>query len=221
MNHHQLVPGDLQNNPNFELIEEVAYTDLKALIMKEIGYKSVLIKCFSIAQVIAIALLAGIIGFYLFGFMVDKAFKAELIAIAAALVFSFTLLIIVHELLHAAAFRILGKRDIGFGAQWKKFLFYAESNREVLDRREMLVVALAPFVVILIAGLLCYFFIPYKPLSLGGLVVVLTHFFFCGGDFAIISFFNRHKPSEIYTFDDRNAKRSYYFKKVVPETGLK
>jgi len=214
MRRHGLTPEDLSDSTRFELIEEVSYSELKSFIIKEIGYKSLLIKLFTIAQVIAIMLLTGIVCFYLFGLILDGLFITELIAIGLSLVFSVTLLIALHELIHAAAFLLLGKRDIGFGAQWKKFLFYAESNREVLSRNEMLIVALAPFLVVLVIGLASFIFIPSKTVSLAGLVVMLIHFFFCGGDFAIISFFNRQKSSEVYTFDDRKEKRSYYFRRL-------
>lgn len=214
MKRHGLTPQDLIDNPSFELIEEVSYSNLKAFVIKEIGYKSKLIRWYSITQVVAILILLFVGCFYLFEFIFNSHYKTELITFGLSLVFSFTLLVIIHELIHAAAFLILGKRDIGFGAQWKKFLFYAESNREVLNRNEMLTVALAPFAVITILGLSLFFFFPNKPISLAGLFVFLTHFFFCGGDFAIISFFIRQKPFELFTFDDRIEKKSSYFRKI-------
>lgn len=208
-------PEELLNNSDYELIYEVEYSNLKSFIFKEIGRNSILIVFYGILQILALIILLGLLSFYFFGFIKNGIFKKELLTIIGSILFSFTLLIPVHELIHAAAFFILGKKDIGFGMQWKKFLFYAESNRQVLNRKEMVVVALAPFLTIFIAGLGCFFFSTSNVVSLSGLVIVLLHFMFCGGDFAIISLFNRYKEFEMYTFDDRKEKRSYYFKKNI------
>jgi len=207
-------PEELLNDPDYELMNEVEYANLKPFIFDEIVKKSLIIKLYGIFQIIALLILIGVVSFFTVGLIKNGQYKTELLTIGCSVFASFTLLIPVHELLHAAAFLILGKKDIGFGMQWKKFLFYAESNRQVLNRREMIIVALAPFLTILIAGLCCFFLSPSTIVSLSGLVIVLLHFMFCGGDFAIISFFNRHKEFKIYTFDDRKEKRSYYFKKL-------
>jgi hypothetical protein len=207
-------PEELINNSEYELMNEVEYAILKPFIFDEIGKKSLIITLYGIFQTLALVILIGIVSFFTIGLIKSGLYKTELLTIGFSILFSFTLLIPIHELLHAAAFLVLGKKDIGFGMQWKKFLFYAESNRQVLNRHEMIVVALAPFLTVLIAGLGCFFFSPSKVISLSGLVIVLLHFMFCGGDFAIISFFNRYKPHEMYTFDDRKEKRSYYFKKL-------
>jgi hypothetical protein len=206
---------ELLNNSNFELINEVEYSNLKPFIFDEIGKKSFIIKIYGILQIAALVILTVIISIYFVGLIKNGLYKREILTIGFSVLFSFTLLIPVHELIHATAFLILGKKDIGFGMQWKKFLFYAESNRQVINRKEMVIVALAPFISVLIAGLGCFLFANSKVVSLSGLVIVLLHFMFCGGDFAIISFFNRNKPFEMYTFDDRSLKKSYFFRRIT------
>lgn len=206
-------PEELLNNSDYELMNEVEYANLKPFIFDEIGKQSLIITLYGIFQTLALVILIVILSFYSVGLIKNGLYKTEILTIGFSILSSFTLLIPIHELIHAAAFLILGKKDIGFGMQWKKFLFYAESNRQVLNRHEMIIVALAPFLTILITGLCCFFFSPSTVVSLSGLVIVLLHFMFCGGDFAIISFFNRYKEFKIYTFDDRKEKRSYYFKK--------
>jgi hypothetical protein len=208
-------PEELLNNSDYELMNEVEYSNLKPFIFDEIGKKSLIITLYGIFQTLALIILIVILSFYSVGLIKKGLFKTEMLTIGFSILSSFTLLIPIHELIHAGAFLIMGKKDIGFGMQWKKFLFYAESNRQVLNRNEMIVVALAPFLTIIIVGLSCFFFSPSNIVSLSGLVIVLLHFMFCGGDFAIISFFNRHKEFKIYTFDDRKEKRSYYFKKII------
>jgi hypothetical protein len=206
-------PGELLDSEKYELIDEVEYLNLKSFILAEIGRKSGLILLYGILQVFAVAVLLGMLGAFGYGFFTEGVHKNEMLATGITLLFSFTLLIPVHELLHAAAFLALGKKDIGFGGIWKKFVFYAEANRQVLNRKEMTIVALTPFMTVFIAGLAIFLFSESHLFSLSGLVVVLIHFMFCGGDFAIISYFNRHRNDEVFTFDDRKGKKSYYFRK--------
>jgi len=214
MKRHGLSPEDILNNSGYELIEVVGYSDLKAFIMKEIEKKSALIIGYSIVQVLAFVVLGALLSFYSIGYFSDGRFKPELITIGIAVLFSMTLLIPMHELIHAAAFLILGKKDIGFGVQWKKFLFYAESNRQVLDRKEMIFVAFAPLVFIEVTSLILIIAWLSTLTTLFFIVVFTIHLLFCGGDMAIVSFFNRHKTNEIFTFDDRKEKRSYYYQKI-------
>ena len=204
---------ELFNPTEYELIEEVEYEDLKSFLLNEISQKSFIIKLYGFFQIIAIIGLIAIFSFLGFGFHSEGNFKPELTMAAFALLFSVTLLIPLHELIHAAAFLVLGKKDINFGVQLKKFIFYTESNRQVLTRREMNTVALAPFVVVLIGGMALFLLGSSTVTSLPWLIMVLTHFLFCGGDFAIVSFFSRYRHAEVYTFDDRELKRSYYFRK--------
>lgn len=206
-----LTPDDLLNNPEFELIEEIDYANLKSFVVKEIEQRSVLIVAYSIVQVVAILAMAGLLAFFTIGLFVDGKFSSELITAGCAIMFSCTLLIPIHELIHAAAFLALGKRNIGFGVQWKKFLFYAEANLQVLNRNEMIIVGLAPLAVIAIVSITIIALQISTLTSLFFAVVFTVHLLFCGGDIAIISFFLRHKQMEMYTFDNREKKKSFYF----------
>jgi len=212
-----LTPDDLLNNPEFELIEEIDYANLKSFVVKEIERRSVLIVAYSIVQVIAILAVAGLLAFYTFGLIIDDNFGTELTTAGCAILFSCTLLIPIHELIHATEFLALGKRDIGFGVQWNKFLFYAEANLQVLNRNEMIIVGLAPLAVIAIVSITIIALQISTLTSLFFAVVFTVHLLFCGGDIAIISFFLRHKQMEMYTFDNREMKKSFYFVRKKPE----
>lgn len=208
---HGLTPTDLINNPEFELIEEIDYANLKTFVVKEIERRSALIVLYSIIQIVAILAAIGLLAFYTFGLIIDGNFGIELTTAGCAILFSCTLLIPIHELIHAAAFLALGKRDIGFGVQWKKYLFYAEANLQVLNRNEMIMVGLAPLAVIAIVSITIIALQISTLTSLFAAIVFTMHLLFCGGDIAIISFFVRHKQVEMYTFDNREKKKSFYF----------
>ncbi len=210
---NNLTPEIIQNNPEFELVEEIHYDDLKQFFINEIGKKSLLMKVYGIFQGIAIGILLAIIGFFTVDLIKEGIHKTELIITIVSALLSAFILIPVHELIHAAAFIMHGKRDIGFGAQWKKFVFYAESNMQVLNRKEITIVALAPLVVISAFSVLLVILPTSLPVKIIFTVMACIHLLFCGGDIAIISFFNRNKSKELYTFDNRELKKTYYYEK--------
>lgn len=208
---HHLSPEDLQNKNNFELIDVVLYQNIKAFILKTLQQKSKLIFIYSIVQLFAIVIAIGtfsVLAYYHFRYERNtESLKWFLISI----VFSFTFLIPIHELIHALAFLILGKKAIGFGVQLRKFIFYAEADKQVLNRLEMSIVAFAPLVLIggltITLGVLIYQS-SYFFFCLG---IFLTHFVFCSGDIAIVSYFSKKK--NIYSYDDKNEKKTYFYLK--------
>lgn len=209
---HSYTPEILQNDVRFVLMEKVAYSEMKPFVKRVLQKKSKLIVAYAYAQVIAIAFLLGLVSFFLFGFFKNGEFLPELKWLGLSVLFSLTILVVIHELLHALAFLALGKRDIGFGGQVRKFMFYAESNRQVLDREQMLVVAFTPFVVIGIASILISVLAFPDPFCMFGVGVFALHFFFCSGDMAIAAHFMR-EPG-LYTYDDRSKQATFYYKKV-------
>ena len=208
---HNLTPKDLQNEEKFILFEKVYYKQVKPFILKSLRNKSTLLTIYGIIQLIALVIatviLIGLIIQSVKTGIIIQTLKWYLLSIGC----SFTLLIPVHELLHALAFWILDKKDIGFGAQLKQFIFYAEANCQVLDKSEMTIVAFAPLVVIELLASIFIAFNHTSPLFYFGLGIFLIHFLFCAGDIAIVAFF--HHEDGIYSYDDRMGKCSYFYKK--------
>lgn len=209
---HSYTPEILQNDERFILMEEVGYSEMKIFVKRILNNKSKLILAFAYSQVIAFAFLLGVVSFFLFKYFNTGEFLSELKWLGLSVLFSLTILVVIHELLHALAFIVLGKRDIGFGAQIHKFMFYAESNRQVLNRNQMLVVAFTPFVAIGVASILFSVLAFPHPFCMFGLGVFALHFFFCSGDIAIAAYFLR-EPG-LYTYDDRSRQKTFYYKKV-------
>lgn len=210
---NNLTPEMLLNNPEFELVEEVSYDDLKSFLIKEIGKKGLIMTIYGIFQGISIAANVFIITYFTINFIKHETFISELIISLSTIFLSFFLIIPFHELIHAAAFIILGKKNIGFGAIWKKFVFYAESDRQVLNRREITIVALAPLIAI---SLICILLIILNFSFISTLIfaiIAFVHLLVCGGDIAIVSFFYRNRSREMFTFDDRELKKTFYYKK--------
>lgn len=212
---HQISPSDLINKEEYELLKSVHYTEMKAFVLAEIRNKSNLLKVYGIVQLLAAIVLFAVLGYFIATSIHAKTISVEVKSMLWAAIFSFTLVIPIHEGLHAIAFLILGKRDISFGVQWRKFLFYAESNMQVLDRKQMILVALFPLIIISLLAIAAILFCGEMPCVLFCGTTVLIHLFFCSGDLTIISFFERHKPHEVFTFDNRKEKRTYYYQKTI------
>jgi len=114
-----------------------------------------------------------------------------------------------HELLHGMAYKILGARKIRFGMDLQQFIFYVTADRFPISRRELAFLALTPFVIINIVTLSVTAFWA-TPLMLFSASLLLFHNIMCIGDFAMISFAFSQK-GELYSFDDIEKKRSYFF----------
>ena len=126
--------------------------------------------------------------------------------------FTFTILIIIHELLHGIALKFTGAKKIHFGAYLKKFIFYAEANRFVVNKKQFLVIALTPLFVIKIITIIGVSLFFYSPLMYFFIFVMSAHSLFCAGDIALLSIFYSFGNDKIFSFDEKTEKKSYYFR---------
>ena len=116
-----------------------------------------------------------------------------------------------HELLHGLAYRIIGARKINFGVDLQQFIFYVTANRFPISKRQLVFLAMTPFVVInLVVIVITVTWVSQYTLFFASLL--LCHNIMCIGDFAIINYACSHK-GELYTYDDTENKRSYFFER--------
>ena len=122
------------------------------------------------------------------------------------------LLVPLHEFIHVLAYKSQGAMHTSYDANLRKFYFLAVADRFVANRKEFQVVALAPFVVITLAGVIAFFLAPvvWKMTMLG---LLLTHTAFCSGDFGLLSYFDFHKDKDVVTYDDKDSKMSFFYAK--------
>ena len=205
----KLTPNDLLNENEFELLTEVSHLKLREFVVSQIRDEKHIIRAYSIYQVVMIALFL-----FLLTTSIVFAFQGNsgaLVGIGLSVLFSFSVLVVIHELLHALAYWVTGARNISFGFVLKKFIFYALADRQVIAPRPFYVVALTPFIVVKLAciigaiiflkGLFMYFF----------LSVMCLHSLFCAGDMAMLAFYHLHRGKEIYNFDNRSEGKTYFY----------
>ena len=201
---------ELKNEEKFELVAKLNHGQIKEFVIEQLTSKSKVVFSYMIYQVLMV--LIGI--FFLTRTLVlaySGNFKA-LFFTAIALIFSFSFLVIIHEVLHGIALKFTGAKTVHFGGYLKRFIFYAEADRHVLNRRQFAFVALAPLVIVQIVTLLGIGIYWQQPFVYFWIILMSTHSLFCAGDIGLLSLFYSSE-GELYTFDVKEEKQSYYYRR--------
>ncbi len=202
---------ELQNREQFEQIAQLNHSEIKQFVMQQLSGGGTIVLLFMVYQVVMI-----LIGLFFFTRSAVQLFQHTPMPFyysLAALFFCVTLLIVIHELLHGAALKIVGAKQVNFGGYLKKFIFYAEADRMVLNRGQFAFIALTPLVAIKIATLTGALFFLHSPQLYFFIFVMSAHSLFCAGDIGLLSVFYQHAKKEIFTYDIKEEKRSFYFLK--------
>ncbi len=203
---------ELRESEKYELIAQLHHNEIKQFVLDKLSDGGKMVKYFMYYQVVMI-----LFGMFFFIRSIVFAFKGSwqpLWFSLAALIFSFSALILIHELLHAIAIKFTGAKKINFGGYFKKFIFYAEADQHVLNRNQFAFIALTPLVavkIITLTGIVLYINHPAIYLFI---FIMSAHSLFCAGDIGLLSIFYREKNSEIFTYDVKEEKTSYYYRKV-------
>lgn len=119
-------------------------------------------------------------------------------------------LIPIHEFIHGLLFRFFGARDVRYGVVWKKLMFYAVAHDFAVNYRQLLVIALGPYVVLSLAMGAAMFVVP--PAGQAFLAGMYTfHTLCCVGDFGLCGYMHRFRGQRPVTFDDADARISYFY----------
>ncbi|WP_319500071.1 DUF3267 domain-containing protein [uncultured Draconibacterium sp.] len=200
----------LKNGEDYELLAEVEHDEIKSFVLSQLDKGGWLVKGFMVYQTIMVLLGLFIITRALvFSF---RGIYEPLWYSIGTILFCVTVLVIIHELLHGIAIKLSGAKNVRYGAYFKKFIFYAEADRHVFNRRQFTFIALAPLVVlklITLVGIIIFF---SHPLVWAFTLIMCIHSLFCAGDIGLLSVFFSTQ-SEVFTFDIKEERKSYYFRK--------
>lgn len=190
------------------IIATLPHTEIKIFLKEELKNPGPYKTWYFILAIAAGLLLGGLpaygITLWVLG---DTAIYA--IQSALAVVFSISILIVLHEWIHGLAYRFFGAKNVYYGANIKQFVFYAASDGDVFTGRQFRSIAFAPFVVI---TLLCLILMWIFPQYLFFFAIVLAlHTLFCGGDFMMVHFISQHDLDKIRTHDNREKAESYFY----------
>ncbi len=201
---------ELRNSEKYELIAQLNHRQIKEFVINQLTENGKIIKVYMIYQVLMI-----LIGIFFFTRSIVLAFQSSfepLYYTFAALVFSFSFLIIVHELLHGIALKIIGAPKVNFGGYLRKFIFYAEADQFVINRKQFAFIALTPLFTVKLITLIGVILLINHPVFYFLIFVMSAHSLFCAGDIGLLSVFYKNKTDEIFTFDVKAEKTSYFYK---------
>ena len=208
--------SQLNSGKEYTLIKELHFTEIKPFILNIISKRDRIVNFYVLYQTIALATLITLLAFHIYNTAVNEDYHmANFYWLLAGLLFSFSVLVVIHELMHAIAYFALGKKQLKYGADIRKFIFYVHAHMQVVSRRELIIVALTPFIMVHLVSIPLIIILWQSSLSLFFIAVLLAHALFCAGDFAMVSFFIRQKERNVYTYDDSiNKLARFYIKKA-------
>jgi hypothetical protein len=201
---------DLQNSDRFELVYELEHHKIKEFVINQIASRSKLVQGYMFYQLLMILL--GLFFATRPLVLATGGNYQPLFYLFLAVVTTFTLLILIHELLHATAFKITGAKHVSIGSYLNKFIFYAEADGHVLNRKQFTLVALTPLVTIQIVTLVAVVFSLGHPVIYFWIFIMCAHSLFCAGDIGMLDYLYQFRKSRIYTFDVKDEKKSYFYR---------
>ena len=194
--------------PEFALLAEMTHASLAEFViqyfLRRTSWLTHLHHLMSIATVAAVVLVANRVG---------RPFRLCVLDFFLALAALFLVILPIHELLHAVAYRLAGARDVRWDYSLRMAAVWVTAHRFVATTRPFVFVALAPFVVInaaLIGGAIAF---PRYAVFL--LFVLLWHLHGSIGDWSLLNFIWLHRERGFWTFDDAEAGKSYFYGRGV------
>jgi hypothetical protein len=207
---------ELIQNTDFEEISSIAYENIKNLVFTEIkGNKGWAWIARAYQIVGSVAFLCVIIS-AIEPYIVENK-SVFLVCTGLGFIFSFTFLIVLHELIHMFAYRWIGIRHLHFGMILRKFQFYILADREVMDYKQSKRVALAPALIVGFVSLICTIAFYNQSAFYFFLTIFSIHSLFCSGDFGLLCFFQNRPNMEILTFDVKEEGKTYFYGKTIKE----
>ena len=199
----------LQKDPEYRKILELDFSEMIPFVLSNIRKRGVIPLLYMIINAASLLFII----FYTIWSVHSGQLKAGRIfwQIITGIMAGSILVIPPHEILHGLAYRMLGARKIRFGVDLQQFIFYVTADRFPISRRELAFLALTPFIIINMV-IIAVTAVWATHITLFSASLLLSHNIMCIGDFAIVSYTFSQK-GELYTYDDTDKKKSYFFKR--------
>ncbi len=205
-----MTPEELENNPQFEIALKLAHSSITPFIIEQLKNKHWMTR---------VLFLISFIFFLLFIHYIIQNIALDLVNWGTMLlytligiVFSFTLIIPIHEFIHGIAYWLTGARKINVGAKLRQFIFYVSADQFVIDHKKFTFVALLPFIIITSGYIYLLFNLP-TPWHFAISISLFLHTLNCIGDITLLAFIHdQDKP--VYTFDDIKQETSYFYRSI-------
>ena len=195
----------LTSNVEYELYATHDIENVKMFLMSQATVKTKLLTFFSFSVLVAIAFVSGTLGYSI----VNGEVLRWLVAFGMGIV-AIPIYIVLHEVVHFIAFKMIGGREVKIGGKFERFLFYTSCPNQVFTMKALLPVIVAPLISLSVVLLLGAMFLPTYYVTF--MTLFAFHLMACSGDILIVNFSKFPGHQDILTYDDDDGK-SYYYKR--------
>lgn len=197
-------PEELQNLERFTKVEDLDHNEMVPFILENLKARNPVTAVFKHGTMILIAVV-------LFTWIGRWDTSAFFIGLGAGILFTFTIGVLIHELLHLLVYKILGAKKTRLKLLLDQGAVAAVADHFVVSEKEFYWLAFTPFVVLTAAGLAALF-TTYGWIFYGVSTFLVMHATACLGDFSLAGFMYEHRNESIYTFDDVENDKSFFYK---------
>ena len=200
---------ELRQHPGYEQWLTLSHEEILPFVQEEFGRRGLLTRFYLLLNLFLLLLMILLGAWQVTNGLINT--STVILNSILGMGLALTLLVPVHEGIHGLAYKLVGAPKVQYGSDIRRFIFFAMADHFVVGFPRFIVVALAPFFVINLSAIFAIFYVSvnYQWILLG---VLLMHTGACAGDFAMLSFFLRHRPEGILTYDDVEGQRSFFFR---------
>lgn len=198
-------PEQLLEGDGYKKLEELNHNEMVPFLMKNLKNRNPVNGIFKHGTMLLIALV-------LFVWIGRWDTASFFIGLGAGLLFTFTIGVIIHEVLHLIVYKLLGAKKTKLKPLWEQGAVAAVADRFVVSEKEFYLLAFTPFVVLTAAGIFALFN-TYGWIFYGVSTFLVVHATACIGDFSLAGFMYENRHRSVVTFDNTEEEKSYFFVK--------
>jgi hypothetical protein len=198
-------PQELQSEDSFEKLRDLDHNDMVPFILENLKARNPITAAFKHGTMILIT----VVLFLSIGQWDTGAF---FLGVGAGILFTFTIGVLLHELLHLIVYKILGARSTRLKLILHQGAIAAVADHFVISDKEFYWLAFTPFCVLTLAALFALF-LTWGWIFYGVSTFLVLHATACLGDFSLAGFMYEHRHEGVYTFDDVENERSFFYRK--------
>ncbi len=205
-NKEKPTPEELQDLDKYKKLQDLDHNEMVPFILENLKTRNPVTAAFKHGTLILIAVV-------LFVWIGRWDTSAFFLGLGAGILFTFTVGVLLHELLHLLVYKILGARKTKLKLLLDQGAVAAVADHFVVSEKEFYWLAFTPFVVLTIAGLAALF-MTYGWVFYGVSIFLVMHATACLGDFSLAGFMYEHRKEGVYTYDDVKKDRSFFYKRT-------
>ena len=199
-------PEELESEDVYEKLADLDHNEMVPFIMENLRSRNPLTAIFKHGTMILIAIV-------LFVWIGRWNTNAFFIGLGAGVLFTFTVGVLLHELLHLIVYKILGAKKTKLKFLLSQGAVAAVADHFVVSEKEFYWLAITPFAVLTAAGLVALF-MTWGWIFYAVSTFLILHSTACLGDFSMAGYMYEHRQDSIYTFDDVENDKSSFYKRI-------